>query len=167
MLKTCCQTYHKCNARFLKYDRPFCAKQLYWSSTLRPATILKSVSNPGVFLWNLQNFQQHLFWRTSTNGCFYKNWAEINAGKYERSTFLESRDSWSFFVFIFNNNIKAISIGLKLIIKRVHLWVFLKENRIFKSKYKKLKKKKKKLSLLLLSIVLLSLLLLLTLLIFC
>ena len=50
---------------------------LFWSLFLiqlqssSPATILKSNSSTGVFLWTLQNFKQHLFWKTSANGCFW------------------------------------------------------------------------------------------------
>ena len=36
---------------------------------IRP--LLKRESNIGDFLWILQNFQEHLFWKTSTNGCFW------------------------------------------------------------------------------------------------
>ena len=39
--------------------------------TLGPATLLKRNSNTGAFLWNLQNFWEYLFWRTSANYCFY------------------------------------------------------------------------------------------------
>ena len=35
------------------------------------ATILKSNSSTGVFLWTLPNFKEHLFWKTSANGCFW------------------------------------------------------------------------------------------------
>ena len=36
-----------------------------------PATLLKLDSNPGDFLWNLQNCEDHVFWRTFAKGCFY------------------------------------------------------------------------------------------------
>lgn len=29
------------------------------------------VSSTGVFLWVLSNFQEHLFWKSSANGCFW------------------------------------------------------------------------------------------------
>ena len=32
---------------------------------------LKRDSNAGAFLWNFQNFYEHLFWRTSASDCFY------------------------------------------------------------------------------------------------
>ena len=32
--------------------------------TFKPATLLKRDSNAGAFLWNLQNFQEDLFYRT-------------------------------------------------------------------------------------------------------
>ena len=42
--------------------------QLQFSSL---ATILKSNSSTGVFLWTLPNFKEHLFWKTFANGCFW------------------------------------------------------------------------------------------------
>ena len=53
-------------------------KYLCWSLFLiklqvfRPATLFLRDSNTGVSPWILQNFQKHLFWRTSANGCFSK-----------------------------------------------------------------------------------------------
>ena len=35
-----------------------------------PATLIKINSSADVFLWNLWNFWEHLFWRTSANDCF-------------------------------------------------------------------------------------------------
>ena len=35
----------------------------------RTATLFKSDSNTGFFLWNLRNFLEQLFWRTSANDC--------------------------------------------------------------------------------------------------
>ena len=40
------------------------------SQDWRPAYLLKRVSNTGVFLWTLQNLQDHLFWSTYANKCF-------------------------------------------------------------------------------------------------
>ena len=51
-------------------------KHLCWGLVLiklqvfRPATLLKRDYNTGVFLWIQSNFQECLFWRISTNGCF-------------------------------------------------------------------------------------------------
>ena len=36
--------------------------------SFNPATLSKTDSSTGVFLWILQNFQEHLHWKTSTNG---------------------------------------------------------------------------------------------------
>ena len=36
----------------------------------RSTTLLKRESNTVIFLWNLRNFEEHLFWRTSANDCF-------------------------------------------------------------------------------------------------
>ena len=35
------------------------------------AALFKKNSNTVAFLWNLRNFYEHLFWRTSANDCFY------------------------------------------------------------------------------------------------
>ena len=37
-----------------------------------PATLLKRGSNTGVFLWLMRFFWEHLLWKISTNGCFWK-----------------------------------------------------------------------------------------------
>ena len=37
----------------------------------KPATLLKKDSGTGVFLWILQNFQEHLFYRTPPGDCFW------------------------------------------------------------------------------------------------
>ena len=56
---------------FLKFFANFTGKHLYWSlfftklQAFRPATLLKIDSYTGVFLWNLRNSEEHLFWRTS------------------------------------------------------------------------------------------------------
>ena len=49
----------------------FTEKNLCWSAW-RPATLLKRDSDTSVFLWILRNFPEHLFWKTSANGCFWK-----------------------------------------------------------------------------------------------
>ena len=41
----------------------------------RLATLLKRNSNTDIFLWILRNFQEHLIWKTSANGCFWR-WCE-------------------------------------------------------------------------------------------
>ena len=47
----------------------------------RRATLLKRDSNAGAFLWILQDFQEHLFWRTAS-----ENWVS-----YEPHTYIEFR----------------------------------------------------------------------------
>ena len=37
----------------------------------RIVTFSKSVSNTGVFLWNLRKLEEHLFWKKSVNDCFW------------------------------------------------------------------------------------------------
>ena len=39
----------------------------------RPANLLRRDSNTSVFLWNLQNCSEHLFWKTSANDCLWKH----------------------------------------------------------------------------------------------
>ena len=43
----------------------------YSHESFRPATLLKRDPNTGVFFWILRSFLEHLFWRTSVNGCFW------------------------------------------------------------------------------------------------
>ena len=38
---------------------------LFNEAAAPPATLLKRGSDADVFLWNLQNFQEHLFYRTA------------------------------------------------------------------------------------------------------
>ena len=55
----------------LKNFANFTEKHLCWGLlftkllTFRAATLLKKGPNTGVFLWNLRNSEEHLFWRTS------------------------------------------------------------------------------------------------------
>ena len=55
----------------LKNFANFTGKHLCWSlfftklQAFRPATLLKIDSYTSVFLWNLRNSEEHLFWRTS------------------------------------------------------------------------------------------------------
>ena len=39
------------------------------NAAFRPAALLKRDWNTDAFLWNLRNFKEHLFWRTSANDC--------------------------------------------------------------------------------------------------
>ena len=54
----------------LKNFANYTGKHLHWSLFLikllawRPVTLLKKDSNTGVFLWNLRNLWEHLFYRT-------------------------------------------------------------------------------------------------------
>ena len=43
-----------------------------------PASLLKREPSTGVFLRKLRNFAEHLFRRTSTNGCFWSSNESIN-----------------------------------------------------------------------------------------
>ena len=62
----------------------FTGKHLSWSlfliklQSFRSATLLKRDPNTGVFLWVLQNFSEHLFWRTSANDCFCLGFFDVH-----------------------------------------------------------------------------------------
>ena len=80
LLIHCCRSNHRrCSNKkgVLKNFAVFTGKHLCWNLLLiklqafRPATLLKRDSNKGVFLWILPNFYEHVFWRTSANGCFW------------------------------------------------------------------------------------------------
>ena len=75
----------------------FIGKHLCWSLFLiliklqasRPATLLKRDSSPDVFLLILRIFEEHLFWRTSTNSCFWKKFSIINFSSFQwKSSYL-------------------------------------------------------------------------------
>ena len=61
----------------LKIFAIYTRKHLCWSLFLiklhawRLATLLKRDSKTGVFLWILQNFKEHIFWRTFANSCSF------------------------------------------------------------------------------------------------
>ena len=81
--ETGCKTSHrKCSTKIVpKNFALFKRKYLSWNLFLiklqgwRPVTLLKRDYNSNVFIWILRNFQEHLFWRTSANGCF---WGSLN-----------------------------------------------------------------------------------------
>ena len=50
----------------------------------RAPALLKRDSNTGAFLRTLRNFYEHLFWRTSANGCFWD--FHLNIYLYEQIT---------------------------------------------------------------------------------
>ena len=47
-----------------------CSQFLIKLQLWRPVTLLKRESNTGVFLWILEHFKEDLFWRTSANDSF-------------------------------------------------------------------------------------------------
>ena len=73
------RSYWRCSVKkgVFKNFANFTVKHMCWSFILiklrafRPATLLKRDSNTNIFVWNFQNFLEHLFWRTSVNGRFY------------------------------------------------------------------------------------------------
>ena len=84
----------------------FARKHLCWS-----ATLLKTDSNTGVFLWILQNSKEHLFCRTFSNDCFsnlfnttsklwrrfFKYWGIVTPNILSNQTFIV-RDVCHFFI---------------------------------------------------------------------
>ena len=57
-----------CSYKLRKFHRKTPILESLLNTFWRP--VLKRDSNTGAFLWNLRNFQEHLFWRTSANDCF-------------------------------------------------------------------------------------------------
>ena len=61
---------------FLKNFAILTGKHLSWSlslvklKTFSSVTLLKKSSNTGVFLWTLQNFKEHIFYRIPPDDCF-------------------------------------------------------------------------------------------------
>ena len=61
----------------VKIFENFVVKHLCWSIFLikleawRSAVLLKRDSNTGVFLWNMRNFEEHLFLQNTPGGCFW------------------------------------------------------------------------------------------------
>ena len=83
-------------------------KHLCWSHFLiqlqafRPATLLKSDSNTSFFLWILRKFWEHLFWSTSSNGCFFILKTHLNNENIQTNQQLENDlIFWGNFVFSF------------------------------------------------------------------
>ena len=80
----------------------FTGKSLCWSRFLinlqarRPATLLKTESNTGVFLWNLQNFQALLFYNKPTVAASERWIPDILA-----KTIKKNRVFWRIFCLIF------------------------------------------------------------------
>ena len=56
-------------SQYSKEDTCVGVSSLIKLQVFRTATLLKRDSNTVAFLWKLQNFYKHLFWRTFTNGC--------------------------------------------------------------------------------------------------
>ena len=50
----------------------FTGKQLCWSLRPQACNFIKKRLQHSCFLWNLRNFSEQLFWRTSANDCFWR-----------------------------------------------------------------------------------------------
>ena len=55
----------------MNFSEPATGGILYSQESCRPVALLKTDSETGVFFWILRNFSEHLFRRTSANGCFW------------------------------------------------------------------------------------------------
>ena len=54
-------------------------------------SLFNKVAAPrALFLWNLRNIKEHLFWKTSTNGCFYQYYPVIDVDALARWLFQKS-----------------------------------------------------------------------------
>ena len=63
----CIIDWRRCSYKFRKFHRKTLLLDVSW----KPTTLSKRDSNRGFFQWNLRNFQEYLFWRTSVNDCCY------------------------------------------------------------------------------------------------
>ena len=93
---------NRCSWKFCNIPRKTPVLKLLFSKVIqswRSAILLKGGSNTGVFLWILQNFSDHLFWRTSAKGCFCtsnhkvsnKCWASFLNQKHDVGCYLLRR----------------------------------------------------------------------------
>ena len=91
---------------FLKFFANFTGKHLCWSlfftklQAFRPATLLKIDSYTGVFLWNLRNSEEHLYFEEHLNDSFCVLITSSYIGFYNPLSgipeFLDSgRESWT------------------------------------------------------------------------
>ena len=76
-----------CKNGVLKNLANFTEKHLCWSLFLiklrASVSLLKRGSNTSVFLWNLRNFSENLFFRTSRNNCFCQ--VQLSQGVIKKS----------------------------------------------------------------------------------
>ena len=102
-----------------------------YSQVLWPATLLKRDSNTCIFLWILRNFQERLFWKISTNDCFWNQSKDpVNTGRklnvhktfrrrpgrlmyVQFTSCVYGRHIFS--TYSLNNNNQDISIGLRIL----------------------------------------------------
>ena len=102
-------SHRRCSMKkdFLENFAIFIGKHHSWSYFLIKlqawitGTSLKRDSSAGVFLWILRNFLEHLFWRTSANGCFLKrrHWFSTNEIlKFYRRDVIGT-SNWNFSIF--------------------------------------------------------------------
>ena len=70
--------FQKCSPKCRKFYRKTRVLETVFNEvarlqTFRPVSLLRRDSNIGVFPWNLWNFQEHLFWRTSEDSYWSLN----------------------------------------------------------------------------------------------
>ena len=83
--------YCSCQISMVKSSHQKCfIKKL---QAFRHSFLLKRGSKIGVFQWILRYFQEHLFWRTSANGCFFMvSWTALS-GYFERTCRKDKNDT--------------------------------------------------------------------------
>ena len=59
--------HRRCSWKFCKFHReaPVLESLFYKAANLQACNVTKKDSYTGLFLWNLRNSEEHLFWRTS------------------------------------------------------------------------------------------------------
>ena len=68
---------HSYKFRSIHMKTPVMESLIYKAAGLEARDFLKKrlqLQAPGVFLWTLRNFQEHLFWRISVNSYLYTLW---------------------------------------------------------------------------------------------
>ena len=88
-------------------------------------------SNTGVFLWVLRNFQERLFWRTSTNDCFWNRfgWIPCYASSYKKCvyfSYLKPSSKWWYVFQKFNLHWKLVKKDIDLYLLKDIVFIEIK-----------------------------------------
>ena len=76
-----------------------------------PATLLKSDSNTGAFLWILGNFQEHLFLQNTFGGCF---WTLLDKPEFSVRIFMINNDYYVDLFSPFISSFLKVSVNLSM-----------------------------------------------------